>query len=254
MRHSLGWDRARLLIEDRTSLPTSDIERFDALVELRARHVPLQHLTGVQEFYGRTYRVSPAVLIPRPETELLVEAMLRHFLGIRSPIVVDVGTGSGCIGLSVAAERPDSRVFATDVSPEALAIARDNARHLGLDARVSFHEGDLLGAVPESVGPLDAILCNPPYVDTRDEALLMPEVRDHEPRLALFPPGDAFSIYRRLAPSAHDRLASGGYLAVEVGVDQARAVASIIEASSFDILEILADLQGRPRVVVARRA
>ncbi len=243
-----------MIIEDRATRSGDEIGRYDSLLERRCLRIPLQHLTGVQEFYGRTYRVSPAVLIPRPETEVLVEAALRLTAALGSPLVVDVGTGSGCIALSVAAEQENARVAASDISSEALRVARDNARQLGLDARVLFYEGDLLDALPTNLGPLDVVLSNPPYVDPNEKDELMPEVADHEPPVALYPAGDALTVYRRLAPMAHARLAPRGILAVEVGLGQARAVSALLESSSFETEEVLDDLQGIPRVVIARRA
>lgn len=156
------------------------------------------------------------------------------------------------MAITIAALAPDARVCATDISRKALDVARENARSLDVSERITFFEGDLLDALPAALGPVDAVVSNPPYVDVADREGLMPEVKDHEPPLALFPPGEALSIYGRLAPSARSRLVPMGLLLLEVGLGQADAVASIALSSGFAVLEILADLQGIPRVVVAR--
>ena len=197
--------------------------------------------------------VTPDVLIPRPETEILVETALGLLLGVARPVIVDVGTGSGCIALSLAAERPDAVVRATDVSAAALAVARENARRLGLEDRVAFHEGDLLEPVSAESGGVDLVVSNPPYVDAGDRDSLAPEVRDHEPAISLFAPGDALSVYRRLAIAAAQVLRPGGWLVVEVGAGQAEAVRAIFEGAGLRVGATIPDLQAIPRVVTARR-
>ncbi|HEX6736895.1 MAG TPA: peptide chain release factor N(5)-glutamine methyltransferase, partial [Vicinamibacteria bacterium] len=214
---------------------------------------PLQHLTGVQHFWRHAFAVSPTVLIPRPETELLVEAGRRLLDGRRAPLAVDVGTGSGCIVLSLAAERPDGVYHATEVSAAALAVARENARRLGFEDRVRFHEGDLLEPVAALAGQIDLVVSNPPYVDAAELPHLEPEVRDHEPRLALVPPGDRYSVYRRLVPQAAAGLRAGGALVLEVGQGMAEEVAGLCGAAGLLTDAPLADLAGIPRAVIARR-
>jgi release factor glutamine methyltransferase len=223
------------------------------LTEERARRRPLQHLTGTQAFWRHEFLVSPDVLIPRPETELLVEAALEDLRDTPGPTVVDVGTGSGCLALSLAAERPDAAVHAIDVSEAALAVARENARRLGLESRVTFHLGDLLGSVRSLRGRIQLVVSNPPYVDPSEAASLAPEVRDHEPTLALFPPGDRYSVYRRLAPAAAAALGHDGALMLEVGLGMAEEVRRICEASGLAVQQVKNDLQGIPRAIVARR-
>jgi release factor glutamine methyltransferase len=254
LRHLLGWDRARLLADARALLPPAAADAFRALVEERARRRPIQHLTGTQEFWRRSFLVTPAVLIPRPETEVLVEAALEALRGTPRPRIADVGTGSGCIALSLAAEIPDASVYALDVSGEALAVARENARRLGLEQRVEFREGDLLGPLRDLGRSLDLVASNPPYVDPTERERLPPEVRDHEPAVALFPPGDRLAIYRRLIPVAASVLGPGGRLALEIGLAMDRDVARLCGASGFEVERIVPDLQGISRVVVARRA
>jgi release factor glutamine methyltransferase len=229
-----------------------DAARFLSLVEERASRKPLQHITGRQWFWRHEFVVTPDVLIPRPETELIVEAALGLLRPLGRALVVDVGTGSGCIALSLAAERLEATVLATDISPEALRVAATNRRHLGLEARVHLVEGDLLEPVQEEAGRIDLVASNPPYVREGDP--LSPEVRDHEPALALFPPGDEYAVYRRLAPQAFTRLRPGGFLLLEVGRDMAETVCRIAEDAGFDVPRVIEDLQAIPRTVVARKA
>jgi release factor glutamine methyltransferase len=254
LRHVLGWDRAALLASHAEAVG-SDAERaFRRLVTERARRIPLQHLTGTQAFWKQEFRVTPDVLIPRPETELLVEAALELLRGIPRPVIVDVGTGSGCIALALAAEREDAELHATDLSEAALAVARDNARRLGLERHVNFQRGDLLEPVAAALrGRTHLVVSNPPYVDPAERDTLAPEVRDHEPALALFPPGDALSAYRRLVPAAAEVLAPSGALALEIAPSLDRAVAGLLADSGFDAIEVRPDLAARPRVVIGRR-
>lgn len=251
LRHVLGWDRARLLTDGGSVVAAADAQRFRWLVGLRAARRPLQHLVGTQAFWRHEFAVTPDVLIPRPETEILVEAALARLAGVPRPVVADVGTGSGCIALSVAAELAAAELHAVDVSEPALAVARANARQLGLEARVQFHRGDLLAPVRGL--RFDAILSNPPYVDPADAPGLLPEVRDHEPALALFPPGDAYAVYRRLIPEAVPCLRPGGWLLLEVGQGMADMVAGLCTQAGLTVEAVLPDLQGIPRTVVARR-
>ncbi len=255
LRHVLGWDRAALVADPAHPVAPGDATRLRSLVARRASREPLQHILGVQAFWKHEFLVTPAVLVPRPDTEVLVETALRLVEGERRPVVVDVGTGSGCIALSIAAERPDAVVHATDVSPSALEVAVLNARRLGLEGRVAFHLGHLLGPLCglEGGGPAPClVVSNPPYVDPAERDRLAPEVRDHEPALALFPPGDALSVYRALAPAAAGLLARGGALAVEIGPLLAPGVREILESAGFEGVAVVPDLAGRPRVVSGR--
>lgn len=251
LRHVTGWDRATVLLRGSETLALEAQTAFFELVAERARRRPLQHLTETQAFWRHEFRVTPDVLIPRPETELLVEASLQALAGTARPVIVDVGTGSGCIALSLAAERPDSIVHAIDISPAALAVARENARRLGLDDRVSFHQGDFLTPAPVAPGTAHLIVSNPPYVDLAEIPRLAPEVRDHEPRQALVPPDDRYGAYRRIAPQALPLLAPGGALILEVGHGMAGEVVALCQAAGFRVRSVLADLQGIPRTVVA---
>lgn len=254
LRHVLGWDRARLIASPGHRLGAAERERFEALVAERARRRPLQHLVGTAHFWRHEFLVSPDVLVPRPETEILVETALSLLKPLRDPIVVDIGTGSGCIALSLAAERPDAIVHATDISERALAVARENGSRLGLGNRVVFHHGDLLAPVAHLASRIDLVISNPPYVDGSEIEGLEPEVRDHDPRLALVPPsGDRYEIYRRLAGEAAHVLKPGGHLAVEIGTGMADGVSAILEAAVGPVV-MATDLAGIVRVLSASRS
>jgi release factor glutamine methyltransferase len=251
LRHVLGWERARVLTSSPERIETVQVGRLEQLVAQRAARTPLQHLTGTQAFWRREFKVTPDVLIPRPETEILVEAALDRLRGVASPVVVDVGAGSGCIAVSIAAERPDARVVGIDVSEASLAVAASNAAGV---PNVSWRKGDLLQPAEDLRGAIDLIASNPPYIDPAERETLAPEVRDHEPALALFAPQERYSVYRRLIPAASDLLRSGGWLLLEVGAGMADEVARLCRASGLDVERVLSDLQSIPRTVVARRA
>ncbi len=253
LRHVLDWDRAALLARLDAEVEPAKAARFRSLVGERARRVPLQQLVGTQAFWRHEFLVTADVLIPRPETELLVEAALDTLRELTDPLVVDVGTGSGCIALSLAGERPDARVHATDLSRAALEVARENARRLGLAQRVAFHEGDLLEPVAELAGAIDLVVCNPPYVDEAQRDTLAPEVREHEPATALFAPEHGLGIYRRLVPAALRALRPGGTLIVELGAGQGAAVERLCSAAGLAISEVRQDLPGIPRALVASK-
>ena len=227
---------------------------FETAIEERARRRPLQHLTGHQAFWKHDFIVTPDVLIPRPETELLVETALELIRGRAAPLVVDVGTGSGCIALSLAAERPDARVHAIDLSPPALLVARGNASRLHLGSRVAFHEGDLLEPVRPLTGTIDLVVSNPPYVSAEEWTALEPEVRDHDPRLALVPPEGVRPLYDRLIESAAGVLRPGGCVLVEIGADDGGRTAAALARAGFEGVETRRDLQGIARVVYSRRS
>jgi release factor glutamine methyltransferase len=253
LRHVTGRDRAALLADPRQSLDAGQESRFLALVEERTHRRPLQHLLGTQAFWRHDFRVTPDVLIPRPETEVLVEAAIERLRPLDQPTIVDVGTGSGCIALSLAAELPLAVVHGVDVSAAALSVARDNGERLGLSQRVAWRQGDLLAPVQDLAGRISMVASNPPYVDPADAPSLAPEVRDHEPALALFPPGDAYTIYRRLIPDAARVLSPRGWLLLEVGQHMSERVSALCTDAGFELQAVLPDLQSIPRVVVARR-
>jgi release factor glutamine methyltransferase len=197
--------------------------------------------------------VGPGALIPRSETELLVEAALAELGGKRRPRIADVGTGSGCIALALASVRGDAQVHATDTSETALSLARRNAARLGLQERVRFHPGDLLAPLCALGEPIDLVVSNPPYVDPAEIDDLAPEVRDHEPRVALVAPDGPYGPYRRLVREAHPLLVPGGGLLVEIGQGMSAGVVRLMEAGGFRVVRVVPDLQSIPRVVVGRR-
>jgi release factor glutamine methyltransferase len=252
-RHVLGWDAVRLLADGQIPPPAGFAPAYDALVGRRARREPIAYITGQQEFFGLTFDVTPAVLIPRPETERVVEAALARFPDRDAPLAAaDLCTGSGCVAIALAVERQGWTVTATDVSADALAVASLNARRHGVAGRVRLVEGDLLGGLP---GSFDLIVSNPPYVADGLRTTLPPEVRDHEPAVALFAGADGLDVVRRLVADAGGRLHPGGALIVEIGFGQAGAVADLL--SSAPLLRFVAiepDLQGIPRTAVALRA
>jgi release factor glutamine methyltransferase len=253
LRHVLGWDRATVVASPGACVGPDPERAFRGLVSERARRVPLQHLTGSQAFWKHEFKVTRDVLVPRPETELLVETALELLRGTERPVIVDVGTGSGCIALSLAGERPDAEVHASDISRPALDVARENARRLGLEPRVVFHLGELLEPLSGLEGRVDLVVSNPPYVDPAERDTLAPEVRDHEPGLALFPPGDALSTYRRLVPAAFEWLRPGGFLVVEIAPSLAVPVPALLAGAGLEDTQVVSDLAGRARLVRGRR-
>lgn len=245
LAHVLRLAPDRIILHLNDTPQAVDLERFFVLVAARAARRPLSHLTGRRMFWGREFTVTPDVLDPRPETEVLVAEALA------GPVsrVLDLGTGSGCILLSVLADRPGAAGLGVDLSSAALAVARGNASRLGLADRAGFLQSDWWGAVR---GRFDLILSNPPYIAASEMAALSPEVRDHEPHLALTPGGDGLAAYRAIASGAAAHLAPGGRLAVETGPTQGAAVAALFAQAGLTALRILPDLDGRDRVVAAR--
>ena len=240
----IGCDRSHLLAHPERALSAQEVERFSSLVERRSAGEPTQHLLGVREFFGRDFEVNPAVLIPRPETELLVEAVLEG--APENARVLDVGTGSGCIAVTLACERPPWKVYATDLSEPTLRVAENNAKRLG--ARVEFRLGDL--TEPFEGESFDVVVSNPPYVAQRDRATLSREL-SWEPELALFGGEDGLDVYRRLVPAASRVLRPGGLLAMELGYDSLLGVLELLE--EWDDVETRPDLAGIIRVALARR-
>ena len=225
---------------------------FRELILRRADGWPVAYLVGQREFYLLSFEVSPAVLIPRPETETLVAEALKLLKPIANPSVLDLGTGSGCIAVSIAHQKKDARVTAVDVSPDALDIAKRNAERHGVADRIDFRQGDLFAAVPAD-GRFDLIVSNPPYVTPGELAGLAPEVRDHEPRLALDGGPDGLAFYRRLAMGSGAFLKPGGWLLAEIGATQDDAVRGLLgERPEFEVGKTIRDAAGLPRVVVAR--
>jgi len=246
----LDWDAARYLTHVNDQEPEVFAERFETLVARRAAREPTAYVIGRREFCGLEFHVTPAVLIPRPETELIVEAALAEFPRSGEPLdIADVGTGSGCLAVALARERPGSRIVATDISSAALEVARGNARRLGVAARIELVETDLLHGLQRQ---FDLIVSNPPYVPEHDRQSLQPEVRDYEPARALYAGDDGLSVLRRLVDETAVRLKPEGRLIFEFGFGQSDAVRALLSNTrSMVLLDLRRDLQGIPRVAVA---
>lgn len=283
-RHALGWDRARYIAYQQQPMPERAAAAFEGLIARRERREPLSYILGTREFYGREFVLTRDVLIPRPETELIVSTVLdvvsrerggsaRIDGGSRLAVpiaaahepplvrVADVGTGSGCLAVTLAAELANASVVAFDVSRGALEVAARNAAGHAVSDRIDFVERDLregLGAeagatAGDSTERFDIVVSNPPYVPTGDAERMAPEVRDHEPSLALFAGEDGLDLIKALVPAAAAVLARSGWLIFEIGYGQAEAVRAIVGTSGFADTSILPDLQGIPRTVVAGR-
>ena len=253
IRHILGWDSARLLTHQRNQAPPSLAAALAPLVERRAAGEPVAYLTGEREFYGRAFTVTPDVLIPRPETELVVDVACRFIDardGKRSILAVDVGTGSGCLAVTLAAERAQTVVAATDVSIRALEVAAGNAARHGVTRRLTFRHQSLIG---DAMAAVDLVISNPPYVAETDAASLMRDVRDYEPALALFGGADGLEVIRRLIPEAFAALRPGGALVMEIGAGQFNAVNRLLRQTGFEPAVPHPDLAGVLRVVSAER-
>jgi release factor glutamine methyltransferase len=250
--HALGWDAARYLVSANQPEPSAFAEQYDSLVARRVAREPVAYITGQQEFWGLSLDVSPAVLIPRPETELIVEAALEQFADrTRSLAVADACTGSGCLAVALAAELPQASVVATDISQIALDVARRNSERHHVDDRIRFIRTNVLADVD---GTFDLIVGNPPYVRTIDRPALQPEVRDFEPPVALFGGETGMDIVAALVDEAVDRLRHQGYLMFEFGFGQDVAVEALIEKTEgLTFLELRRDLQGIARTAIARR-
>lgn len=254
LEHLTGRDRTFLITHAETALASSDIRRLRDLVERRAAGEPLQYITGHQEFYGLDFEVTPEVLIPRPETELLVETALKLLDGAsQPPRICDVGTGTGCIPIALLHERPIAQAVGLDISHPALRVAARNAARHGVDARLALVTSDCLAALDPRRARFHMIVSNPPYVAEDAISGLQREVRDHEPHVALTPGGDGLSIIRRLIEDTPRFLEQGGHLLMEIGYDQHEAVGELIDSQVWQLLDIHKDLQGIPRTVALRK-
>ena len=249
-----GFDRTYLIINFNQQLSEGILSAFRTMVDRRAAGEPLQYITGRQEFFGLDFEVTPDVLIPRPETEMIVEEAIRIVQQdwVARPVIVDVGAGSGAIAVALARELGDARVIASDVSEAALRVARRNAARHGLGDRVDFIASDLLDAFAEEEFA-DFILSNPPYVSSKEIPSLQREVRDWEPRLALTDSNDGLSLYRRLLKDAPSRLRPGGHLICEMGYTQSETISNMIDRRVWGGPRLLDDLQGIPRTIVLRK-
>jgi release factor glutamine methyltransferase len=249
--HVTGKNRAWMLAHESDDFGGCVAIRYASLLERRLAGEPIQYITGEAEFYGLPFRVTPDVLIPRPETEHLVETVIALCRGMERPRIVDVGTGSGAIAVGLAHELPHAQVTATDLSDAAIEIAQENAARNGLAGRIRLVQGDLLG--PFAGQQFDVVASNPPYVSTADRATLAVEVREHEPAMALFAGADGMTMYRRLIPQAAAVLVTGGHIVLEIGYDQKQAIGNLLAESGYQEVEFVPDLQGIARVAIGRR-
>jgi len=245
-RHVLGWDRAQLLTRTREPAPDGFAEHYQRLIDRRSRREPVAFLTGSREFWGLDFTVTPDTLVPRPETELIVEEALRTLPAGRST-VLDVGTGTGCLAVSLAVERPAALVVATDISDRALLVAAVNARRHGVAGRVHFVRTDLAAGLDMQA---DVIVSNPPYVADGDAPGLLPDVVDYEPAAALFGGPDGMGVTDRLLATIPPLLAPGGVFIVEFGYGQEDAVRAAAQREGWQVRRILSDLQGIARTAV----
>lgn len=253
LAHVCGWDRTFLITHAEEIVPPSHLEEFRSLLERRAAGEPLQYITGHTEFYKLDFEVTEDVLIPRPETELLVETALDLLRDAREPLVCDVGTGSGCIIISILHEITEARGLGLDVSEPALRVAERNALRHDVNERLELLLSDCFSALEASHARFDVIVSNPPYVAEAALAGLQREVRDFEPRVALTPGGDGLRVIRRLLDEGPSFLKDGGHLIMEIGFDQHEAVEKLTDTKVWQLLDIHKDLQGIPRTVALRK-
>ncbi len=249
--HVLGLSRVELYTNYQMPVAVLERESFKALLQECKRGVPIPYLTGLASFYGRDFCVSPDVLIPRPDTECLVEAVLAITSGGEGFSVIDIGSGSGCIAITLAKELAVAKVIGVDICPKSLAVAKQNS--LYHEADVMFCEIDFLGAGLEEFGKVDLVVSNPPYIPQGAISSLDPSVCEHEPHLALDGGSDGLRFYSAMAISVHDSLVPGGHLVLEVGYDQGESVPALLEASGWCDVNVKQDYAGRDRVVVAKK-
>ena len=249
LSHILCRDRLYLYVHYDQPLSVEELAAFRECVRKRAARVPVAYITGEKEFFGLTFSVSPAVLVPRPETELLVETVVKRLAGNPAPRIVDLGTGSGAITVSVLTQLPQATAVAVDISAAALAVAQTNAKRHAVAERVEWKQGDFWQPVS---GLFDAIVSNPPYIPAADVRTLAPEVQN-EPVLALDGGLDGLDYYRRLLSDGDAYLAPGGFIAIEIGINQAAAIGSLAGQSPFMVADVTADYAGIERVMVLTR-
>lgn len=250
-RRVLGWDRARFLADRNEKASSVFLLNYEHLVARRERREPVSYILGTREFWGLEFEVGPDVLIPRPESELIIEEALERIDKDSRPLIVDVGTGSGCLAVVLAREVPGARLVATDVSLRALAVARRNAARHGVIDRVTFVETSFLDGLAETP---DIIVSNPPYVPSVSGPGLTPEVRDYEPTVAVFGGEDGLDGLRSVLEEAAAKLAPGGWLIMEFGYGQDESVTALVKnITALSLVKIRNDLQDIPRTAVVRR-
>lgn len=251
LAHAMHLSRAQLLARLRDETPAPD---FESLLARRLNHEPIAYITGHWEFFSLDFLVRPPMLVPRPETEHLVETAL-EFLShgtSRAPSVLDIGTGTGCVAIAIAKHAPKAQMTAIDIRPDTLALARENAdRH---NVKVTFLQGDLFAALPKDTAPYDLIVSNPPYVEEGDWDTLSPVIRKHEDPGALLAGPDGLDIIRRIIGESPQYLRKGGLLALEIGERQSRQVASLLSQAGFTNIRFVKDLAGFERIACGELA
>ena len=253
LAHVLGRDRTFILSHADDPISEERLEMFRRTLDWRAAGKPLQYITGHQEFFGLDFEVTGDVLIPRPETELLVEKALKQVSTEAAPMICDVGTGSGCIAITLLHELPGARGMAIDVSRGAIEVAKRNASRHSVSERLEFLVSDCFAGLNRKNPLFDLVVSNPPYVSVRELENLQREVRDYEPHLALEAGADGLSIIRRLLVDAAGHLKSGGHFLFEIGFDQHQAVEQLVDPERWKLLDIYSDLQGIPRTVALEK-
>lgn len=246
----LGWDEIKLLLDRGQVIEKAKLELYIKQVTIRQSGVPLQHITGIQEFMGLNFKVNSDVLIPRQDTETLIEQLLEELKGIKCLKGIDIGTGSGCIGISLAYYIKDLSMTLVDISKEALLVANQNIKQYGLEDRVKSLESNLLENYKGEA--VDFIVSNPPYISKADMEGLMVEVKDHEPHLALTDEGDGLYFYRTITKKAKMHLKEKGLLAYEIGYNQGNAVTTILRDEGYCDIRLYKDLTGNDRVIIAK--
>lgn len=251
----LSISRSQLLLDSERKLSAEQIQEFDQLLAKRLLHWPVAYLLGEQEFFGLSYAVSPVVLIPRPETELLVEIGLKLIRDLPgNPWIADLGTGSGCIAITMAKENPKLRVLAVDRSCDAIAVAKRNAIRHGVEKRIHFCVGDFLQATAEQRF-FDLVVSNPPYIDAAEKNAISISVKNFEPSLSLFtPPGNPLIFYKEIAEQARTRLKTNAWLVFEMGIGQSKALVQEMNARKFKAVQARPDFAGIERVLLAQQS
>jgi release factor glutamine methyltransferase len=257
LMHVLKCKRHELFINARRPLTTEEAALLKEAIARRLLREPAQYIFGEAEFMGYSFKVTDAVLIPRPETELLVKEAIKEApsFGLDALTIIDLCTGSGCIAVSTALGIKNCRVYATDISDKALVIAKENAGRLSAAGKITFLQGDLFGPVPEKIkGHAQMVLANPPYITEKDMAALAPEVKDFEPKEALYGGTDGLDIIRRILDTAHEYLAAGGLILMEIGYDQSAATKALAQSQpgEYEQIEILKDYGSIGRILKAR--
>jgi release factor glutamine methyltransferase len=253
LAHALGVPRLKLYLNFEQELTSANLETVRELLRRRGNREPLQHIIGSTSFCGFEIKVNRHVLVPRPETELLAERAWQFLAALNPPpgAALDFGTGSGCLAIALAAQCPGAQVHAADISEEALRVARENAALNNLGDKIQFHSGDGFAALPRGL-PFDLIVSNPPYVPSAEIEALAPEVRDHDPRLALDGGADGLDVYRRLAAEAANHLRPAGRILLESGDGQAEQIRQLFVHYKWVVESVEADYTGRPRILTLR--